>query len=174
MLYFRQSHRLIFKILFIRPSSLIINSVGNIFLKTEANCYPAPSFLSREEIFYIFSEPSEIVSTSAMSAPGNVQFHLLIAWGRVIVIWLMCSPSTDRYKSKNIFVVQPLSCVWLCNHMDCSTRLPCPSVSPAVCSNSCLLNRWCHPTVSSSVTIIRANKENSYHLLNTFNIPVPC
>ena len=25
-------------------------------------------------------------------------------------------------------------------------RLPCPSLSPGVCSNSCLLSWWCHPT----------------------------
>ena len=31
-------------------------------------------------------------------------------------------------------------------------RLPCPSLSPRVCSNSCPLSRWCHPTISSSVT----------------------
>ena len=31
------------------------------------------------------------------------------------------------------------------------TRLPCPSLSPRVCSNSRPLRRWCHPTVSSSV-----------------------
>ena len=30
-------------------------------------------------------------------------------------------------------------------------RLPCPSLSPRVSSNSCPLSRWCHPTVSSSV-----------------------
>ena len=30
-------------------------------------------------------------------------------------------------------------------------RLPCPSASPGVCSNSCPLSRWCHPTISSSV-----------------------
>ena len=30
-------------------------------------------------------------------------------------------------------------------------RLPCPSPSPGVCSNSCPLNQWCHPTISSSV-----------------------
>ena len=35
--------------------------------------------------------------------------------------------------------------------MDCSTRLPCPSPSPRVCSNSCLLSWWCHPTISPSV-----------------------
>ena len=31
-------------------------------------------------------------------------------------------------------------------------RLPCPSPSPQVCSNSCPLSQWCHPTISSSVT----------------------
>ena len=29
-------------------------------------------------------------------------------------------------------------------------RLPCPSLSPGVCSNSCSLSRWCYPTISSS------------------------
>ena len=28
-------------------------------------------------------------------------------------------------------------------------RLPCPSLSPRVCSNSFSLNQWCHPTISS-------------------------
>ena len=32
------------------------------------------------------------------------------------------------------------------------TRLPCPSLSPRVCSNSCPLSQWCHPAFSSSVT----------------------
>ena len=32
------------------------------------------------------------------------------------------------------------------------TRLPCPSLSPRVCSNSCSLSPWCHPTITSSVT----------------------
>ena len=31
------------------------------------------------------------------------------------------------------------------------TRLPCPSLSPRVWSNSCSLSWWCHPTISSSV-----------------------
>ena len=30
-------------------------------------------------------------------------------------------------------------------------RIPCPSPSPGACSNSCLLSRWCHPTISSFV-----------------------
>ena len=31
-------------------------------------------------------------------------------------------------------------------------RLPCPLLSPRVCSNSCTSSQWCHPTTSSSVT----------------------
>ena len=30
-------------------------------------------------------------------------------------------------------------------------RLPCPSLSPRVCSNSCPLSQWCHLTISSCV-----------------------
>ena len=30
-------------------------------------------------------------------------------------------------------------------------RLPCPSLSPGVCANSCPLNQWCYPTISFSV-----------------------
>ena len=33
------------------------------------------------------------------------------------------------------------------------TRLPCPSLSPAVWSNLCSLSQWCHLTISSSATL---------------------
>ena len=32
-------------------------------------------------------------------------------------------------------------------------RLPCPSPSPGVCPSSCPLNRWCHPAISSSISL---------------------
>ena len=32
------------------------------------------------------------------------------------------------------------------------TKLPCPSLFPWVCSNSCLWIQWCHSTISSSVS----------------------
>ena len=32
------------------------------------------------------------------------------------------------------------------------TRLPCPSPAPGACSHSCPSSRWCHPTISSSIT----------------------
>ena len=43
-------------------------------------------------------------------------------------------------------------CLILCNPIDYSMPvLPCPSLSPRVCSNSCLLSQWCHVIISSSV-----------------------
>ena len=33
-------------------------------------------------------------------------------------------------------------------------RLPCPSLSPRVCSNSCPLSQWCHPTISSCCPLL--------------------
>ena len=47
-------------------------------------------------------------------------------------------------------VVQSLSHV-LRPHELQNARLPCPSLSPEVCSSSCPESRWCHPTISSSV-----------------------
>ena len=37
-------------------------------------------------------------------------------------------------------------------HESQHTRPPCPSPAPGVYSNSCPSSRWCHPTISSSVT----------------------
>ena len=52
------------------------------------------------------------------------------------------------------FVIQSLSRVQLCAlHQLQHSWLPCPSLSPTVCSNSCPLSWWCHPTISSSVTL---------------------
>ena len=39
-------------------------------------------------------------------------------------------------------------------------RLPCPSPSPRVCSDSCALSRWCHPTISSSVALLSSCPES--------------
>ena len=63
----------------------------------------------------------------------------------------MLETQTDSKGSFCCFSVAK-SCPTLCNPMDSSM-----SVFPVfhylrVCSNSCPLSRWCHPTISSSVT----------------------
>ena len=42
-------------------------------------------------------------------------------------------------------------CPTLKRHELQNSRLPCPSLSPWVCSNSCPLSQWCYPTISSSL-----------------------
>ena len=54
---------------------------------------------------------------------------------RVLLLLFSCSVVSDSLKHHGL------------QH----TRLPCPSPSPGVCSNSCPLSWWCHPTISSSV-----------------------
>ena len=50
-----------------------------------------------------------------------------------------------------VIVIQSLSPVWFCNSMDCCMpAFPVLHYLP-VCSNSCPLSQWCHPTISSSV-----------------------
>ena len=58
-----------------------------------------------------------------------------------------------RIKATSQFSSVAQSCPTLWDPMDCSTPgFPCPSPFPRVCSNSCPLSGWCHPTISSSAT----------------------
>ena len=50
-----------------------------------------------------------------------------------------------------VIAVQSKSCPTLQPHELQHARLPCPSLSPGVFSNSCSLSQWFHPTISSSV-----------------------
>ena len=43
-----------------------------------------------------------------------------------------------------------IRCVWQPHGLE-HARLPCPSLSPGVCSNSCPLIRWYHRSISFSV-----------------------
>ena len=51
----------------------------------------------------------------------------------------------------HVFVVQSFSHVRLFVAPLTTAWTPCPSPSPGVCSNSCPLSWWCHPTNRSSV-----------------------
>ena len=58
------------------------------------------------------------------------------------------------YRSMNFESVCSVdkSCVTLRSHGLRHIRVSYPSVSPRVCSNSCPLSLWCHPTISSTVS----------------------
>ena len=59
------------------------------------------------------------------------------------------------------FVQWTLSHVWVfATHRLQHTSLPCPSLSPRVCSNSCPLSLQCHPTFSSSVASFSSSSQS--------------
>ena len=59
------------------------------------------------------------------------------------------------HKDRWVCFLLLLSCSVMSNswrpHVLQHARLPCPLPSPRVCSNSCPLSQWCHPTISPSV-----------------------
>ena len=57
---------------------------------------------------------------------------------------------TGHVSLDNLLCSLAKSCPTLWSHGLQHTRLPCPSLSPRVCSNSCPLSWWCHPTISFS------------------------
>ena len=64
----------------------------------------------------------------------------------------VCVEMILLYKIYNQFsLVQSLSCVRLFETPWLHTRLSGPSPAPWVCSNSCPLCQWCHPTILSSI-----------------------
>jgi len=69
--------------------------------------------------------------------------------------WHVCFPGLHCTGSRFLCSSVHLSCSVvsdsLAPHELQHTRTPCPSPTPEVYSNSCPLNHWCHPTLSSSV-----------------------
>ena len=73
-------------------------------------------------------------------------------------------------------VAQLLSGVWLLQpHGLQHPRLPSPSPSPEVCSNSGPRSWWCHPTISSSVVPFSScppsfQASESFSMINTWHL----
>ena len=77
--------------------------------------------------------------------------------------WARCMVGQSSIQSQRVSEFQKLwhpelvccpvaqSCLTLQPHGLQHARLPCPSLPPGVCSNSCPSSGWCHLTISSSV-----------------------
>ena len=73
----------------------------------------------------------------------------------------------------NNFVVQLKSCVRLfATHGLQHARLPCPSPSPGDCSSSSSCNQWCHPTISSSVTLFSSCPQSFWERVFSGSFPM--
>ena len=74
---------------------------------------------------------------------GNTLYHILLTFHQ---FWLVCychSTCLCSVQLSHSVVFNPL---W--PHVLKHAKFPCPSLSPGVCSNSCPLSQWCHPTIS--------------------------
>ena len=96
-----------------------------------------------------------------------VKVLLRLASWRSPVFWIVsvtcgqdCLGSGVLYRlARFVHVKWPLLLLFRCSVVSDSLRphglqhagLPCPSLSLRVCSDSCPLSLWCHPTISSSV-----------------------
>ena len=77
-------------------------------------------------------------------------------WTYFSLSWIPCFGSSQHGTWIYLVVFQSLSRVWFFGlhgpHGLQHAKLPCPSLSPGDCSNSRPFSRWCHPTISFSVT----------------------
>ena len=71
------------------------------------------------------------------------------------------------------FISVAHSCLTLQPHALQHARLPCPSPTPRVYSNSCPLSWWCHPTISCSVVPFCSCLQ-SYSASGSFQMSVIC
>ena len=71
--------------------------------------------------------------------------------------------SLDISMTKVVVIVQSLSHVQLSVTPWTAACQASLSPSPSVCSNSCPLNRWCHPAISSSATHFSSCLQSSQH-----------
>ena len=53
----------------------------------------------------------------------------------------------------NLIVNHCCSVTKSCHHELKHANLPCPSLSPRICSNSCQWSQWCYLTISSSIAL---------------------
>ena len=125
--------------------------------------------------------------TAAYQAPPSMGFSRQEYWSGVPLPWVVIYSVTNSVNSfflhgldsdqlvkradiKYTVVTQLLSRVWLfATPWRQHARLPCPSLSPKVCSNSRPLSRWCHPTISSSVSPFSSCPQ-SFQALGSFLI----
>ena len=126
----------------------LLSPLSSPYQKQSLDCHKtlgwAPSFTQQSLTCFYFTYGNVYVSMfSSQFAPLSLQ-----PWN-----WKMLAPCKESYD-------QPSSVQFSCSDMSDSLwphelqhdRLPCTSPTPRVYSDSCPLSRWCHPTISSSVT----------------------
>ena len=107
--------------------------------------------------FFTSSSPMETTLLSPPSHPHHAP-HLLRTWV-TFHLFLSIYSTGEFYTGEDArqsvqFSRSVVSDSWRPHRLQ-HTRLPCPSPTPGVYSNSCPSSQWCHPTISSSVVRVK-------------------
>ena len=127
-------------LIWLRPGSCVFTSWVSLGITLESGC---SLVATRRQVFFSF--PSVLRAHRLMLEGWDYWWlwHPCFLIGQEIFRF---SPSCHCYS-----VVK--SCLTLWAQKLQHARLPCPSLSPRVCPNSCPLSRWCHPNILSSVAL---------------------
>ena len=105
------------------------------------------------------------ISSSVIPFSSNLQFSLasrsfpisqfFTSGGQSIVALFSASDLLINIQGNQLFSsAQSLSPVWFfVTPWTAAHQPPCPSPTPRACSNPCPSNLWCHPTITTSVTL---------------------
>ena len=137
--------------------------------KRSQACIPSCTDLMRAEVAPVFLM-TILDAWSRALAIAVLRKYLLYDWTRVKECDVHMSIWTKHWRSNGVFHFPPdmshifiiyweSCCHWSVNKLSLTlrphglqhTKLLCPSLSPGICSNSCLLSRSCHPTISTFV-----------------------
>ena len=100
------------------------------------------SCITKPRFMYSINITSFIVRDGGMSSS-----HLWnVGSGASLSSWACCSFHFSSVQFSHLVVSSSFR-----PHGLQHARPPCPSPTPGVCSNSCPLSQWCHPTISSSI-----------------------
>ena len=99
-------------------------------------------------------EPPKIKSDTVSTVSPFISHEVMGPDAMIFVFWMLSFKPTFSLSSFT-FIKRLFSCsvasISLQPHGLQHSRLPCPSPTPGVYSNSCSSSWWCHPTISSSV-----------------------
>ena len=121
--------------------------------------YSIDTFInSRFNVFLIPKHPKQLLCAHSWVAnykrwllpSRNLQWEMIIFWSHNMVCGISVTHSVSQSVSQFSRSVLSNS-LW--PHESQHARLPCPSPTPGVHSNSRPSSRWCYPAISSSVVL---------------------
>ena len=136
-----------------------VKSLSRVQLYDPMDCSPPGS--SVQGIFQAWR--LEWVAISRRSSRPRDWTQVSCTVGRCFTVWATREVTSAilNIKHISILVVMSLSSVLnLRYHGLQHTRLPCPSLSPGVCSDSCQLSLWFQLAISSSVTLFTSYSQS--------------